>query len=252
MAFAFSLTISCKRLSQMIRVFSGFVLILGNVIASPNFCQCAPAGSPCEEFGEATAIFIGSIHSSEVVKSGMNYVITPERVFKGRPEESVLFFSCFDCMYCGWGSRFSIGERYLIYADLNSSGVWNASACGRTRPIAEADEDIEFLENLPSEGSGAHLYGTLLGIDSGRRISMAGAIITVEGSGLSYTTTATENEQYDMVALIPGEYNVSFKVLENENEYAGYTRRVRLHDRGCSRLNFLCIRDESHRRFTYK
>lgn len=90
-----------------------FILALAPAYA--GVCQCAQAGSPCEEFVQATAVFIGTVTGSEKVKSGVNFTITSERVFKGAPEKSILFFSCFECM-CGWGYEFSVGGQYLIYA----------------------------------------------------------------------------------------------------------------------------------------
>lgn len=213
-------------------------------------CSCARAGSPCEAFGGATAVFIGSVISSEQVESGMNYVIRPEKTFKGSPGGLTLFFSCFECM-CGWGYKFSVGERYLVYAFYrDSSGMWGAGACGRTRPLAEANEDLEYLQSLP-EGSGGRLYGSFTGIDSDRKVPLVGVLVTVEGESQSYTTTTDVNEQYEISGIIPGEYQVSFKVMEGTNEFDGYMRRAYVYDRGCSRLNFLCIRDEAHRRYSY-
>jgi hypothetical protein len=219
--------------------------------APANAKQCSSIGSPCEEFGQATAVFIGVVLSSEEVKSGKNFVAKPETVFKGSKDLSMPFFSCFECMY-DWGYEFSVGERYLIYADQDSSGIWRASACGRTRPIAEANEDLEFLQNLPSEGSGGHLYGKFIGLDASGVISIAGTVVSLEGQGQSYRTTTDKNGLYEMFGLLPGEYQVSFKVVEETKEYDGYTRRVRVYDRSCSRQDFLCIRDDVHSRYTYK
>jgi hypothetical protein len=214
--------------------------------------RCLDVGSPCEEFGEATAVFIGVVLASKEVKSGKDFVVEPEIVFKGSPDLSVSFFSCLECLYNGWGYEFSVGEKYLIYANRDSSGIWSASACGRTRPIAEAKEDLEFLQNLLTEGSGGHLYGKFIGLDSSGVIPITGAIVSIEGQWQSYRTTTNDNGQYEMFGLMPGEYRVFFKVLEGAKEYEGYMRRVRVYDRGCSRLNFLCIRDDVHSRYTYK
>src|SRR4051812_36688223 len=89
-------------------------LLAYSLAATPTIAtRCRDVGSPCEEFGEATAIFIGNVLASEEVKSGKNFVIVPELVFKRNFDPSVSFFSCFDCMYGGWGYEFSVGEKYL-------------------------------------------------------------------------------------------------------------------------------------------
>jgi len=216
-----------------------------------NAKQCPSVGSPCEEYGEASAIFIGIVLSSEEARSGKNFVIKPETIFKGSTDSSITFFSCFECMY-DWGYEFSVGAKYLIYAHQDSSGKWMASACGRTRPIAEANEDLEFLQNLPPEGSGGHLYGKFTGIDSSGTIPIAGAILAIEGQTHGYMTTTDTNGQYELISLSPGDYKVTFKVIEGAQEYEGYARSVRVYDRSCSQLNFLCLRDDAHRRYTYK
>jgi hypothetical protein len=183
------------------------------------------------------AIFIGSVKSSEKVESGLNFIIKSERVFKGNPENSMLFFSCLECM-CDWGYEFSVGERYLIYADRNPSGVWGAGACSRTRPIAEASEDLEFLQNLPLEGSGGRLYGSILERDSSIFAPVKGAFVTIEGKGQSYTITTDINGEYELSGVPIGEYRVSFRITEADKEYIGYSRRAYIFDRGCSRVEF--------------
>src|SRR6185295_16774034 len=97
----------CNNAVKAILVSVSSLFILVCAPAPANSCQCVNAGSPCEEFGEATTVFIGQVLSSEKVESGMNYVTAPEKIFKGSPENSLLFFSCFECM-CTFGYQFSV------------------------------------------------------------------------------------------------------------------------------------------------
>jgi hypothetical protein len=60
---------------------------------------------------------------------------------------------------CGY--QFTRAEKYVVYARRRDDGRFTASVCSRTRPLADAAEDVKYLSALPAAGTGARVYGRI-------------------------------------------------------------------------------------------
>ena len=61
---------------------------------------------------------------------------------------------------CGYA--FKLGGQYLVYARrLPDSGRLEVSLGSRTRPLAEAGEDLSFFQTLSTATGGARVFGTI-------------------------------------------------------------------------------------------
>ncbi len=167
-------------------------------------CSCAGGGQPCQEFGAAAAVFVGTVtdvrtrqaKSVEEARREPRWmpvvfkfaVVQPFSGVSGAEVEVSTGSGGGDCGY-----EFKRGETYLVYAyGGRDGGPLATGTCTRTRPVSEASEDFEFLRGLAGRGPGVSLDITvarsLEGVKSGdvKPVGgLAGARLTVEGEGES-------------------------------------------------------------------
>jgi len=131
------------RFGRIVVPGAGLVLSLWLAPASAQACKCLPL-SPLEAFAQATAVFEGRVLSvSEVIaEPAPHRDITLEavRAWKGVEGERVTVRTPSDSAACG--VELAVGASYFVYASP-SDGTLSVSACGRTRPMAQADEDLQ-------------------------------------------------------------------------------------------------------------
>ena len=147
-------------------------------------CSCASlAGSPQERaegaYSGATAVFAGEVIDVDgpplapVMSSGDPVVVTfrASGVWKGPKRETLEVSTAMSGASCGY--EFRTGEEYLVYA---SEGL-QVSLCGETKPLSEADADLEALGAggvLPdTSGASGFLYLTP------RELATVGALATI-------------------------------------------------------------------------
>jgi len=147
------------------------VLLIGASPSSVNACQCNRTLAPCEEFPQASAVFIGRVIDSaeqrtETDSDGNKRTydvgiirFEVEKVFKGIEYRIVEIHSGTNGADCGYW--FTRGERYLIYAYGDQPGRLGTNVCARTRPVEQATEDLQYLKNPPGKGIGGRIYGTV-------------------------------------------------------------------------------------------
>jgi hypothetical protein len=106
-------------------------------------CSCAPPRPPVE-----------AAHAASVVLEGRTFGVTREggqnrftfevlRVWKGEVPQSVQIWSASNSAACG--RAFETGLPYLVYAHDLPGGLLGDGLCSRTRPVANAAEDLELL-----------------------------------------------------------------------------------------------------------
>ena len=140
--------------------FALLLLLLSARTASA--CTCAVERGPCEAFGGASAVFVGTVTGVTTrERTGGDDDWAP-RVFKfsvaqpylGAAGAEVEVSTAMHDAACGYAFR--RGETYLVYAHLDPKGKrLITSICTRTRPVSDAAEDLEFLRGLPSRAPGA-------------------------------------------------------------------------------------------------
>ena len=117
--------------------------------ATAQACKCLQQ-SPAEAYEQAVSVFEGHVIAVAQVPQA-----TPEhgmprlsvrfsvvRRWKGMEQEQVVLTTATDGAACGY--PFAADGDYLVYASSDEHGL-TASLCSRTRPVAEADEDVRVL-----------------------------------------------------------------------------------------------------------
>ena len=211
-----------KNLSTLL-FLAGLALLAS--ASTAHACSCARERSVCEAFGSAPAVFVGKVVGSAERKTERAENGTPitfdvgeiyfavEEVFSGvHGQKRVTIHSGTGGGDCGYW--FIRGERYLIYAYGNLKEGFGTNICTRTRPVAHAAEDLEFLRRLPVKGTGISIHGTVgeLGeVDEqnrGRKLKpLAGIAITITGKDGKQTELVTdENGSYEAAGLNTQEF----------------------------------------------
>ncbi len=181
-------------------------------------CSCGGDRPPCAAVWKADAVFVGTVRSLDAVGHdalGRPYQSTlvtldVERTFVGRPVAQLQLFTALDGASCGYG--FAQRQRYLVYAYATQPGApLTVSSCSRTRRLSEADEDLRYLEHLPSLNAGARVYGRInhvqreafdeRAIDHG---PVEGLAVSVRGAGFYRDTITDADGRYEVTALPAG------------------------------------------------
>src|ERR1044071_2981527 len=188
-------------------------------------CSCAGPGQPCQAFGSSAAVFVGTVtgvRTREAKAGAKGEIYWTPRLFKftvvqaysgvaGTEVEVATGRGGGDCGY-----YFRTGETYLVYAYGGGEGKPLAtSICSRTRPVAEAGEDLEFLRGLGARGPGVSIdvkvERTRQAVKSGGTQSLgglAGARLTVEGADESREVKTDSGGRARLTGLKPGTYKV--------------------------------------------
>ena len=122
-------------------------------------CSCLEPSPPLEALEEASAVFSGSVVSFETysfevefdsgrTESYWSVELDVDRVWKG-PAASTTFVYVWHGPACGYGN-FEIGEDFLVYThqliydEVDAVSLF-VSFCSRTRPLEDAEEDLQEL-----------------------------------------------------------------------------------------------------------
>lgn len=128
-------------------------------------CSCGSYPAVCESYGEAPAVFIGSVRTVEntVQKvegrefiGGQKAWVQVDKVFKGKVNGEVLFRS--------YGSSCDVtykeGQRWLFYAYFKKEEkAWHIRACDRSTQLEGAQEDLLYLNALPKSAQTTRISG---------------------------------------------------------------------------------------------
>ena len=200
------------------------ILIAGTRIA--DACSC-PAMPPCQRFWTADAIFTGVV--TDVTWSGdkkqqlSHTTIVVERGFRGASGQVVLTGTVLSsCHY-----NFTVGQRYLVYARRNADGTLSTGSCSGNKLLADAQEDLDYAEQLPQPGSGGRIFGRVRRIEQDlldRRNSQdkypAGVAITLRDSSGAALELRTDAEgKFEAVGLKPDKYSVSMEAPATARVY---------------------------------
>src|SRR5262245_1837235 len=172
--------------TRRLAVVLGLLFLLPDRYAAA--CSCPRSGPACQGYFQVDAVFAGTVTSiSEVpapdapplrpnefrIPRSVRVDLTISNVFRGSIRgATVSVTTAGSGPACGY--TFKVGEQYLVYAYRPKDGSGLAvSVCSRTRPLANAAEDLAFFKtlNVPS-GIGATISGKVelleRGLDTGR------------------------------------------------------------------------------------
>jgi hypothetical protein len=115
---------------------------------------------------------------------------------------------------CGY--TFRLGERYVVYAGVSPTGQLTTSMCSRTKLVADAAEDLTFLDEVTEQSRGVRIFGHVRRVEedlvSFRRRDyggVAGARVQIVGDGASREGTTGADGNYDFQDLPAGSYRVT-------------------------------------------
>ncbi len=227
-------------------------------------CSCIAKRPPCEAFGTARAVFVGKVIGSKErreIKNDDGTKVTfdvgeiyfkLEEAFAGVKGPRVVIHSGTGGGDCGYW--FQRGQRYLVYANGESVKSLSTNICSRTKPLAEADEDLVFLRNLPRAGVGARIYGTVATIIKSADAEgtdtmqpLVGITVKMKGAHRTFDATTDSEGRYELTGLEPGEYQVQAIVQDHYYKSENWMREVLVNDRGCAREDFLALNDSTIR-----
>ena len=215
--------------------------------ASVFACECAGERPACQEYGEASAVFIGTVINSRIVTvkespylERMRAVrISLDESFRGVEGAEVEVLTGFGGGDCGFGFRET--QQYLVYAYLSEQDQkLHTSICTRTKLISAADKDLAYIRGLSKAKPGAMISGEIvknLRNDTDvRNQPLAGVKVIVEGEK-KFEAVTDDKGQYRLDQLPEGEYIVK-PVLPGNLATRGPDRKVKLADRGCAEVSF--------------
>jgi hypothetical protein len=224
-------------------------------------CSCRfGGGAPCEEYWRVDAVFTGRVTgSSEITvdegayKSSQRVVrLIVEERFRGDVEkvetEVVTGWGGGDC---GYG--FKTGERYMVYAHRNEKDrKLYTSICTRTRPLAEAADDLAFVRQLAASRD---VTGSIFGRVVKRNyrwkegedvfVPVKDVAVSLAGPEKKYELTSDAQGRFRFGGLQPGTYKVKINVPEGltddtlkDESSRTLESEVTLVARGCAETGF--------------
>jgi hypothetical protein len=226
-------------------------------------CTCMGGEPPCQAFGRASAVFVGtvtgvrtakqpqprnreeldSLRRDEIYFTPRTFTFSVELGFLGVDGVEVDVATGRGGGDCGYD--FKSGKRYLVYAyRLTQGNRLATSICSRTKPYEAADEDIKFLGTLPTLSTGVTIYGEirrqLHSVKRGDAKSLgpvADVALVVEGADERREVRADAQGRYRVSGMRPGKYKITLSLPEELMVHQP-EQEVTIADRGCAGVNY--------------
>ena len=237
--------------------FSCLPVLLVLAAARAEACTCGGPGAPCQAFGSAAAVFVGTVtdiwsqprkapaRGEEIDWAPRTVSFTVKEAFSGVEGATAQVSTGLGGGDCGYS--FVKGTTYLVYAYGTGSGErrrLSTGICTRTQLAFGATEDLEFLRGLARKPGGVTASGR---VERQQRepgeggapanVGMEGMRVTVAGAGGQQEAVTDAQGRYSLTGLPPGDYEVTLHLPETLTTYEP-KRRVTVADRGCSVTNF--------------
>jgi|SRR5687767_93779 len=224
------------------------VLFLFAFTAEAVACSCAGPHKPCEAYGDASAVFVGTVTFSTTTKvKEVGYEFTKRlvRLHVDRPIRNVE--STDVEVMTGWGDSdcgfgFRLGGQYLVYAHSRDGKTLSTSICSRTRPLSDAADDLEYINGLSKAAPG----GTISGEVILRRPTVPyeqgwppvkDVRIMISGANKQVEAKTNAEGKFSIAGLPPGKYKIRLDPPEGLSIYNPEVE-VDLLDRGCRESYF--------------
>lgn len=220
------------------------LFIVGLCGVDARACSCAGEGTPCQEYWEATAVFIGTVIEGNLVtvKEGdfehqtRAVRLSIDEAFRGVEGAEVEVLTGLGGGDCGFGFRRA--QQFLVYAYRSQSDQkLHTNICTRTRAISEADPDLVYIRGLSKAKAGGTISGEVVrerrnetGGSKGE--PLAGVKVTIDGPQKAEAITNTKGE-FKIEGVQPGEYTV-VPAVPKGLATRGEDRKVKVADRGCA------------------
>ena len=222
----------------------GFLTLIGFGGTRAFACSCAGPSAPCEEYWQASAVFIGTVIEGRLVtvkESDYEHQqravrLSIDEAFRGVEGAEVEVLTGLGDADCGFGFRRS--QQYLVYAYRSETDQkLHTNICTRTRATSEADPDLLYIRGLGKAKDGGTISGSVVrnrrnetGGSNGE--PLAGVNVTIDGPQKAKAVTDAKGE-FKIEGVQPGEYTV-VPAVPKGLATRGPDRKVTVADRGCA------------------
>lgn len=227
-------------------VLLGVLIVISVSSETVNACSCGGTGSPCESYGRAAAVFVGTVvamRENERPKqtdrrdrewAPLAVKFSVEQSYHGVAGTEIEVFTGRGGGDCGYG--FTTGQRYLVYAYRYNDKL-STSICTRTRPFSSANEDLAFLGTLSSAAPGVTVYGELRDREGKNGPVSSEILITIEGESERKEIRPDGEGRFRVSGLRAGKYKVSLKLPDTLTTWRP-EQEITVADRGCAAVGW--------------
>lgn len=194
-------------------------------------CTCATV-SPCEAYGNASVVFVGLVTktaeepaNNQFPSNGISTtlthtrpvaLLTVEKTFGPALSETVQVYG--EGTTCDF--LFKPGERYLVYAHHDATRkTFSTSICSGTAPLAEAKEQLTYLEGAVKLAGGS-VSGELSREVNFNSSPISGAEITFVNGDRTFRGKTDAAGRFTVVGLPQGRYKVHTTPRTNHSQLA--------------------------------
>jgi Tissue inhibitor of metalloproteinase len=232
---------------RSIVVLLGILIVISVSSQTANACTCGGTGSPCESYGSADAVFVGTVvaerENERPKKADRNDIDWIPMAYKFSVEQSYLGVSGTEAeVFTGRGGGdcgydFKVGQRYLVYAYRYNNNKLSTGICTRTRPFSSANEDLAFLGTLSSAAPGVTIHGAIYDREGKSGPVSPDILITLEGESDRKEIPPDGEGRFRVSGLRAGKYKVSVKLPDTLTTYRP-EQEITVADRGCARVGW--------------
>jgi 5-hydroxyisourate hydrolase-like protein (transthyretin family) len=212
-------------------------------------CSCAGPQQPCAAYGDAAAVFVGTvtfITTAKVKEADFEFTKRLVRLHVDRPLRNV---GASDLeVLTGWGDAdcgfgFRLGGQYLVYAYGGNGKTLQTSICTRTRLLSDATADLEYIRELPKAAPGGTISGEVRLHRPSRENNdtlppVKDVKILFDGPNKRLERKTDSEGKYRISGLPPGTYKVRIDLPEGLSIYNPEVE-LKVRDRGCREAFFL-------------
>ena len=223
------------------------VLMLFAFAAQAVACSCMGPQKPCEAYGDASAIFVGTVSfkgSTTVKEYGSEFErrlvrLHVDRAIKGVEASDLDIETGLGDADCGF--NFRLGGQYLVYAYGDKKRL-QTSICSRTRLLTAAAADLEYFKGLSTAAPGGTIFGEVIFRSPSRPYEQGfppvkDAKILFKGPDKQFERKTDAEGKYSISGLPPGTYKVKIEPPEGMSIYNAEVE-LQLIDRGCRQTYF--------------
>jgi hypothetical protein len=235
-------------------VFSG-VLLLALLILAParvEACTCMLGAPVCETFWKTDVVFAGEVLEVTPIPNPAGEGFMPHRrvrlrvmqAWRGTVGDTVEVTTGAGGGDCGYD--FKQGISYLVYAH-SREGALTTGICSRTRPLAQAGDDLAYLKTALQPSAAGRIFGTVQYQRTQEDVNQPPRLIAnyrveLTGAGKTRTASTGADGRYEFTGVPAGRYSIRLDVPSDERAHG--PREVTLADpRGCAAGDFWVVPD---------
>jgi hypothetical protein len=149
-----------------------FLLFISSGSCLAQVSECNYDATPCEAYANADAVFIAKVmrivpETIEIWQRDKDYdqtaTVVLEKTYKGNKRKSLVLHQ----LGRKNAPKFVLGSRYLFYANFDRvTRKWEVRHCGFTRMAKYVQDDLHYLDCLPSSLNKTRIAGEVTRYDT--------------------------------------------------------------------------------------